>query len=87
MWTVPAPLMIQQWYQSPGLTKGTTETAESSNGDTSSVGPFAETPATTIQTSKELPLLGEHDELMDSHLRGSVVVCKCELYVQHGIKQ
>jgi len=43
--------------------------------------------ATTIQASKKLPLWEEHDKVMDSHLRESVVVCKCELYVPHRIKE
>jgi len=42
----------------------------------------AEKPATTIQASKSFCLKGEHDEYMDSQLRGSVV-CKCELYMSH----
>jgi len=36
--------------------------------------PVAEKPATTIQASKSFRLREEHDELMDSHLRGSVGV-------------
>ncbi|KEH39383.1 hypothetical protein MTR_2g095360 [Medicago truncatula] len=36
---------------------------------------------------KSFRLKGEHDELMDSHLRGSVIVYKCELYVPHRIKE
>jgi len=83
MWTVPqAPPVTQQWYQSPGSTKGTTKAA----------GPFAQKaatavqtmsvrlrrkPATAIQASKSFRLKGEHDKVMDSHLRGSVVVYKC----------
>ena len=79
------------WYQIPGSTKGTTEAAD----------PFAqkaatavqvcrsvvEKPSTVIQASKSFRLREEHDELMDSHLRGSVVVYKCELYVPHQIKK
>jgi len=37
------------------------------------VGPFAEKATTTIQASKSFCLRGEHDELMDSHLRENVV--------------
>ncbi|AET03466.1 hypothetical protein MTR_8g071940 [Medicago truncatula] len=57
--------MTQQWYQSL-FDEGTTEAA----------GPFAQTPATTIKPIKSFRLKGEHDKLMDSHLRGNVVVYK-----------
>ena len=36
---------------------------------------------------KSFRLKGDHDELMDSDLRGSDVVYKCELYVPHRIKE
>ena len=77
----------------PRSAKGTTETA----------GPFVQKAATAVQAcrsicgepsnddtkqvNKSFRLKGEHDELMDSNLRGSVVVCKCELYVPHRIEK
>ena len=39
-----APLMTQQWYQSSGSTKGTTEAA----------GPFAQKAATAVQTCRSV---------------------------------
>jgi len=41
------------------------------------VGSVAEKVATTMQANKSFRLRGDQNELMDSHLRDSVV-CKCE---------
>jgi len=66
MWTVPrAPLMTQQWYQSPGSMKGTTEAAGPFAQKAATMvqcRSFAEKIATTIQASKSFRLKGEHDE-------------------------
>jgi len=73
MWTVPP--VTQQWYQ---------DVLEVVNEGI----PALAANATDVQQAahKELKKKGEHDKVMDSHLRGSVV-CKCELYVPHRIKQ
>jgi len=70
-------------------TKGTTEAAglfAQKAATTVQCRPVAEKLATEIQASKSFRLREEHDELMNSHLRGGVV-CKCELYVPHRIKK
>jgi len=84
------PPVTQQWYQSPVRRRVRLRQPvrlRKKQQRRYSVGPFAEKLATAIQASKSFRLKGEHDELMDSHLRGSVVVYKCELYVPHRIKQ
>jgi len=60
-------MQIQAVVSDPRFDKGYNRVsrsvcAKSSNGGTSSVGPFAEKPATAIQTSKSFRLNGEHDE-------------------------
>ena len=54
----------------------------STKGTTEADGPFVQKSVTVIQASKSFPLKGEHDKVMDSHLRGSVL-CVSVSYMPH----
>ena len=86
MWTVPlAPPSDPTVVSEPHSTKGTIEATDpfvQKAATAVQCWSVAEKSATAIQASKSFRLKGEHDKVMDSHLRGGVL-CASVSYMSH----